>query len=120
MKYVEVIGVDSKEKLIDFLNDNGVKAELINFDKWGFSREIGFTVYDVKYVVIWFKNNSTLCVGTHKRPAQIPFRYVFFDNCFPLVDGNKSIGFAYEKQSGTSTLDREFLYESFRIPIEIE
>lgn len=110
---------DGLETILNFLNNHGVKAELVDFDDYGFSRTIGFTVYGIEYRIIWFKNQSTLQIGTHRRAAQIAFKYVYFDNCFPLVGGNKSIGFSYVKLERKSVFDRQYPYEVFRLPLEL-
>lgn len=109
------------ENFLSFLNRNGVNvnAELVDLDNYGFSRTIAFTVYGIEYRIVWFQNESTLQIGAHKRAARIPFKYMYLDECFPLVGGNKSIGFAYTKLEKTSVFDREYPYEVFRIPIEI-
>jgi hypothetical protein len=107
------------EELLNFLNTHGVKAELVDFDKYGFSRTIAFNVYGIDYRIEWYVNQSTLEVGTHRRSAKLPFKYVYFDNTYPLVGGNKSIGFAYEKFERKSMFDRLYPFEVFRIPIEI-
>lgn len=115
-----VLQVDGLETFLNFLNSHGIKAELIDFDDYGFSRTIGFAVYGIEYRIIWFKNQSTLQIGTHRRAGQIPFKYMYFDNCFPLVGGNKSIGFSYVKLERKSVFDRQYPYEVFRLPLEIE
>lgn len=110
---------DGPETFLNFLNNNGVKAELVDFDKYGFSRTIGFNVYGIEYRIVWFVNESTLQVGTHKRAARISFKYMYFDRCFPLIGGNKSIGFSYVKLEKKSMFDREYPYEVFRLPVEL-
>lgn len=107
-------------EIVDFLKSHGINPELINLDKYNFSRTIQFEIYGIKYQIIWFKNESTLRIGTQSRCAQIPFRYIYFDNTFPLVNENRSIGFAYTKTEKKSIFDREYPYEVFRIPLEIE
>ena len=108
------------EEMLNFLNANGIKAELVDFDKWDFSRTIGFTVYGIEYRIVWFTNESTLRIGTHERAARIPFKFMYLDTCYPLIDGNKSIGFSYIKNEvRNSFFDRKYPYEVFRIPIEL-
>lgn len=110
---------DGLETFLNFLNNHGVKAELVDFDKYDFSRTIGFTVYGIEYRIVWFVNESTLQIGTHKRAARIPFKYMYFDRSFPLIGDNKSIGFSYVKFEKKSMFDREYPYEVFRLPIEL-
>ena len=107
------------QELLNFLNNHGVEAELIDFDEHGFSRTIAFTVYNVDYRIIWFKNESTLHIGANKRSACIPFKYLFYDTTYPLIGGNKSIGFSYVKFEKKSIFDREYPYEVFRLPVEM-
>ena len=107
------------DEIIETLNKLGIKNEIVNKDKYGFSRTIQFKVYDITYRIIWFVNQSTLTIGEGKRPAQIPFKYIYFDNTFPLIDGNKSLGFSFVKFEKKSIFDRQFPYEVFRIPLEL-
>ena len=97
-----------------------IKTEFINVDRYGFSREIKFTVYDQIYVIVWWVNQSYLHVGNHERSAQIPFKYLYLDTTFPLIGGNKSLAFADEKIERKSIFDREYPFASFRIPIELK
>lgn len=107
------------DEIIEALNKLGIENELVNKDKYGFSRTIQFKIYDITYRIIWFVNQSTLTIGEGKRPAQIPFKYIYFDNTFPLIDGNKSLGFSFVKFEKKSIFDRQFPYEVFRIPLEL-
>jgi hypothetical protein len=116
----QIATTKTREEIIDFLRLNGINAELSNLDDCGFSRTIDFKVYDIDYRIIWYHNESNLCVGHHNRAAKIPFKYIYFDVCFPLVGGNRSIGFSYTKQDKKSMFDREFPYEVFRIPLELK
>lgn len=112
--------MNSPEEIVKFLNKNGVDARLLNPDDSGFSRIIHFRIYEIEYRIIWFINQSTLQIGTSKRAACIPFKYIYIDETFPLVGGNKSIGFSYTKNKKKSIFDREYPYEIFRIPLELE
>jgi len=107
------------KNFLDFLNNHGINAQLVDFDKNGFSRTIAFNVYGIDYIIIWFINESTLKIGTSKRASCIPFKYMYYDTLYPLIGANKSIGFAYEKFEKKSPFDREYKYEIFRIPIEL-
>lgn len=107
------------EEIKELLNRHGVETEYTDIDNHGFSRRIAFKVYDIDYKIVWFCNQSTLEIGHGKRPACIPFKYVYFDNTYPLINGNKSIGFSYSKKEKTSRFDRVYPYEVFRIPLEI-
>lgn len=110
----------SKEQIITFLNGLGIETELINVDKYGFSREISFKVYETEYVIDWWVNQSYLHIGTHVRSAQIPFKYIFLDDTFPLVDGNRSLAFSDEKYEKKSIFDREYPFGIFRIPLDLD
>jgi hypothetical protein len=106
------------EEIISFLNKLDINTELVNTDIYGFSRTIQFKVYDIIYRIVWFINQSTLQIGEGKRPAQIPFRFIYLDNNFPLIGENKSIGFSYNKYEKKSMFGREYPYEVFRIPLD--
>ena len=107
------------EDMTEFLKKQGVEATLINTDEYGYSRTIEFSIYSITYRVVWFCNESTLRIGTGDRAAQIPFKYIYLDTTFPLIKGNKSIGFSYTKKKCTGIADREYPYEVFRVPLEI-
>ena len=112
--------LQTKEEIISFLESFGIKPVLINVDKYGFSREIKFEVYGQIYVIDWWINQSYLHIGNFNRSAQIPFKYLYLDTTFPLVDGNRSLAFADEKLERKSTFDREYPFAVFRIPIDLE
>jgi|GEM_PF-4326398 len=107
------------DELISFLNKFGIKTEIIDIDKYGFSRTIEFKVYEITYRIIWFINESTLMIGTGDRASQILFKYIYFDGTFPLIEGNKSLGFSYVKFERENIFDRLYPYEVFRIPLDI-
>ena len=44
------------DEIIETLNKLGIKNEIVNKDKYGFSRTIQFKVYDITYRIIWFVN----------------------------------------------------------------
>ncbi len=106
------------EEMQEFLGSLGVENELVNHDEYGFSRTMEFTVNLVVYQIIWFFNNSTLKIGIGGRKPQIPFRYIYHDTTFPLVGGNRAIGFYYEKKEKRHPYDSGTPYFSFRIPLE--
>ena len=114
---MEAIG---KKELFSFLKEHGLNPEWINKDENGWTRILQFKVYDILYQVVWFCNESKLHIGDHKRSSFIPFRYVYYDSNFPLFGGNKAIGFTYTKYEKKSIFDREYPYEAFRIPLELE
>lgn len=103
-------GIDS---ICAFLNQYGIKTQIHSI------RCITFNVYDITYTIEWFINQSTLKIGNNKRSSRIPFKYIYLDNTFPLIDGNRSIAFSFVKNEKKSMFDSEFLYENFRIPIEL-
>ncbi|MCK5344108.1 MAG: hypothetical protein KAR20_11930 [Candidatus Heimdallarchaeota archaeon] len=107
----------TKEEILEFLRNLGIKAESIDLDGCNFSRTIEFEIYGIIYNIIWFCNESTLRIGDDARSACIPFKYMYFDTTYPLVNGNKSIGFSYTKNE---CIDTPYLYEIFRIPLELE
>ena len=107
------------EEIIKLLEKSGIKTEYINKDKHDYSRTIDFKVYGIDYRIVWFCNHSTLEIGTCIRPACIPFKYCYFDTSYPLVGGNKSVGFSYKKYEQKNRFDRVYPYEVFRIPVEL-
>lgn len=115
----ELKNAEGLDFFIEFLEKLNIKTEKINVDKYGFSREISFKVYDIDYRIVWFVNQSTLYVGNGNRAACLPFKYIYLDMCYPLIGGNRSIGFSYTKFKKESIFDREYPYEVFRIPIEL-
>lgn len=81
-----------------------------------FNRNILFEVNDVKYTIEWYINSCTLMIGTGHRKALIPFKYMYFDNTYPLIGGNRSIGFSYTINENAGIHERRYPFESFRIP----
>lgn len=105
------------EKIVELFKKYGIKTEYINHDGYNYSRTISFRVYDIDYRIVWFCNESSLHIGEGKRAACIPFKYCYYDTTFPIVGGNRSIGFSYKKEENNPI--RSFPYEVFRIPIEL-
>jgi hypothetical protein len=118
--YISTLNTDGLYDIISYLSEFSIKAEYVNKDKYGFSRTIEFSVYDVKYRICWFKNQSELFIGENKRAARIPFRYMYYDNTYPCIGGNECIGFAQDKKEKQHSYDSEFNYGVFRIPLEID
>lgn len=115
---MESIGI---EELISFLEKNGISPNRPNNpEPVGFSRVINFKVYDTEYQIIWYVNQSTLKIGSGNRAAFAPFRHVYLDTTFPLIGGNRSIGFSYEKYEKKSIFDSEYPFGIIRIPLDIE
>ena len=105
------------EEIKSTLESVGVKHKMVNIDKHGFSRTVAFSVYGIVYRIEWYKNVSNVMVYTGSRSARYPFRYIEVDRCFPLVGGNVSLCFSYDKEK---FLGKEKCpYDSFRIPVEI-
>jgi len=109
----------SIEEIVRFLKGLGLNSEMVNTDKYGFSRRIEFKVYNQVYNIVWFKNSSTLIIGSNDRSPQIPFRHMKLDDTFPLVGGNRAIKFTYNLEEITTFSDG-YSYNSFRIPLELE
>lgn len=118
-KFVDCTQVDGIELIINFLKTIGIDAFQKEVDETAnFNRTIFFTIYNVEYQIEWYVNQSTLIIGNKNRSARLPFKYIYLDDCFPLVFENLSIGFSYTKNQKQSIFDREFPYENFRIPLE--
>lgn len=45
------------------------------------------------------------------------FKYIYFDNCFPIVGGNENLGFSYIKKDKVNFWDSSFNYYDFRLPL---
>ncbi len=117
--YVSPLETSGLDDIIKYLNEIDISTEYVNKDKYGFSRTIKFKVYDTIYRISWFKNQSELLIGENKRCSRIPFKYIYFDNTYPCIGGNKCIGFSQVKFEKKNMFDKEFPYECFRIPIEL-
>ena len=117
MKHIESNNIKGLDYICEFLDSFEIEWHKVNIDKYGFSRSIEFTVNEQSYIIVWFKNESTLRIGDNTNAPRVKFKYVYFDNCFPLQGGNRSIAFSYTKNKVESFVDRMFPYESFRIPL---
>ena len=109
--------LDGLENIISFLKGYNIESEYVNFNEYSYSRTIQFTVDEQAYQIVWFNNASTLKIGTGLRSPFIPFKYIYFDNSFPIVGSNSSLGFSYTRSEVKYILDREFNYQDFRIPL---
>lgn len=109
----------SIDDMILLLESVGIKTIRYGHHEEYFERYISFRVYDIEYTITWFKNESTLSIGQGERAACIPFKYIYFDNTYPLIKGNKSIGFSYHKNEKQTVFDRMYPYEVLRIPLEL-
>lgn len=110
---------DGIDAVLDFLKAMGIPASREPHEPGEFNRIIEFKVYGIEYNIEWFTNCSHLRIGRHPRAARIPFRYIYVDRTYPLVDKNLSLGFSYHHTPAVNVFDREFPYEVFRIPLEI-
>ena len=110
----------NRDEMVEFLENLGVKTELLNSGDNYFKRDIQFYINGIRYVINWFVNESTLRIGEGDRRACIPFRYMYYDTTYPLINGNKSIGFSYTKNEKSNMFDRMYPYEILRIPLEVE
>lgn len=104
------------ENIVKFLQSHNIDSEYVNFDGT-YSRTIEFVVNEQTYQIVWYNNESSLRIGTHKRSPHIAFKHIYFDNCLPIVGGNENLGFSYTKKEVASMFDREFNYQDFRIPL---
>lgn len=113
---------ESMEKILEFLRDSGVQSYGVKRPGGGeyFSRVIWFEVFGQKYHIIWYCNLCTLIVGDDLQfGACYPFRWMYYDNAYPLVNGNHSLGFSYKcNPRPVSIFDRRFDFDVFRIPLE--
>ena len=107
-KSLEVLGVESFDNLIKFLNSNGIETELVNKDEHGYSRTIEFVVDEQVYNIVWYNNESKLKIGKYQRSLFVMFKYIYFNNTMPIVGGNENLGFSYTKKVKTSMFDDEF------------
>lgn len=110
------------DDLLEKLEKFGLNPKQIKVDKNGFSRNISFSVYDMEYEIMWFKNQSTLIIPNGgSRSAQYPFRFMFLDETCPCAPGgNKSLAFSYEGKTEKDMMGMpRFPYAVFRIPLEM-
>ena len=118
MKYINVVGLDSKEALIKFLEFHGIEVKLVDYNEYDFSRTLEFMVYDQVYNILWFQNESVLKIGNSKRSPQVTFKHVFFNTTYPLIGGNKCLIFSFDTVESTM-FGTEPSYSDFKIPLEI-
>ena len=109
--------LDGLENIISFLNSYNIESEYVAFDKHSYSRTIQFTVNEQVYQIVWFNNESVLKIGSGIRSPFVKFKYIYFDNCLPIVGGNENLGFSYTRHEKKSIFDMEFNYQDFRIPL---
>ena len=118
MRYIDTTGLQGLEDTIKFLESFDIVVEKVDLDACGYSRTIKFTIYDQVFKIVWFNNESNLKIGDSKRAACIPFKYIYLDTTYPLVGGNRSLGFSYSINKNAGMFDRVFDYAVFRIPLE--
>jgi len=88
----------TRDEIIDVLEFAGVKTELAKTAQdYDYQRCVDFTVNDTDYRIVWFANTSTLKERTD-RGWEYPFRYVKFDDCYPMVGGNHNLTFSADGQ----------------------
>lgn len=114
---LEVLGVESFDTLIKFLNNNGIETELVDKSEHGYSRTIEFVVDEQVYNIVWYKNESKLKIGKSLRSPFVMFKYIYLNNTMPIIGGNKNLGFSFTKKVKTNMFDDEFNYSDFRIPL---
>ncbi len=117
-QYLEVLGTDSFDKLVKWLTNFGIQTELVNkCEISGYSRTIQFVLDEQTYQIVWFNNESKLKIGTNNRSPFVNFKYIYLDTTYPLVGGNKSLGFSFAKKECVGMFDQPFSYQDFRIPL---
>lgn len=105
--------------LIKILEKHGVKVEKREPESdVDFVRDFKFELEGVIYRILWYHNESTLFIGEHFRAAFVKFKYIFFDNCYPIEGA--CLAFAYRKNEVRSIFDPPFDYEVFRIPLPVK
>lgn len=119
MKGINVEGVDSFEKLQEFLIVCGIGVEKVNPNSYGYSRTLEFTIDGQIYNIVWFQNESKLKIGKSDRAPFIMFKNVFLDTTFPLFGGNKCLSFAFNVKNNIGMFDSPYNYSDFKIPLEI-
>lgn len=109
--------LDGLENIVAFLKSHNIESKYVDFDKYKYSRTIEFIVNEQVYQICWFNNESKLRIGTHKRAGFVVFKYIYFNNCFPIVGGNENLAFSYAKKEKNSVVYNEFNYYDFRLPL---
>ena len=116
--YDEYVGI-TREEIESLLLGLDIPHRRVKTDEHGFSREIEFEVGDDAYSILWFKNQSTLRLGKSKGAPEMPFRHMFHDRTHPSFNSQGgAIGFCYDRYVRDSVFDREFPFESLRIPLQ--
>jgi len=116
--YDEYVGI-TREEIESLLLGLNIPHRRVKVDDYGFSREIEFEVGDDTYSILWFKNQSTLRLGKSKGAPEIPFRHMFHDRTHPNFNSKGgALGFCYDRYVRNSVFDREFPFESLRIPLQ--
>ena len=111
--------LDGLENIISFLKKYDIESEYVTFNRYGYSRTIQFSINEQTYQIVWFIGESKLKIGVDKRSPFVVFKYIYFDDSFPIVGGNRSLGFSYTRKEVESTFDVEFNYQDFRIPLTL-
>ena len=111
----------SAEYIVWFLQQFGLHPLQADGKLWGvsgFNRNIFFSIGGMTYRIEWYVNESHLYFGEGRRKARYPFRYVFFDDCYPVEGGNISIGFSYRgKERQVLAGNMRYPYDMLRVPL---
>ena len=89
------VGIGFNE-IIEILEKHGFNLEYEkDVKRNGFSRMIHFSDENgQRYFITWWKNKSTLYIGSTFRSCQFEFMYIYYDTCFPMSGGNSSLAFS--------------------------
>lgn len=107
----------SREQITDVLTKVGINWEFEPDESY--QRCIKFSVYGIKYKIIWLINESTLYIGEGDRAPQVTFRYLEFNRTYQLFQENKSLVFHYYKYVSTGLFTSPYEHHAFRIPLEL-
>jgi len=99
------------EEAKNIFTNQQVNGEVINLDKYGFSREFSFTVNNIYYEVVWFNNQSTLKIGDESQ-CHVMFFSAELSNTYPSHHNSKiKIQFRNEKGDCVAVIPIEFYEE---------
>ena len=106
--------ITTRENIIECFKQNKIKYRLIVAHKEEFfKRQINFKINNMKYIIIYYANESTLYIND-KNGALVKFKYIGIDTNYPTKEWY--LEFGYNKEKGWMGEDK-ITYDSFRIPL---
>jgi len=113
---MKIIKADSIEKIISFLSEIGIDAQMINLDNYGFSRTLIFKIDNRDYFIQWFTNQSYLKLNNEFSAPNMPFKYIQWDAYSPNEIHKYHLIFSDVTEVASFTNSDKVPFGSFRIP----